>query len=111
MPRRPRARLKTRRPPPQPCANCQPGDARQMIGSEGPFCDRCAVALICAAHRDGWIMRAREVEARLVWRDDRPGYDVVVDGRRLSWEEFGAVLEPFEGWTFHLEMRDIDIAQ
>ena len=64
-----------------------------------------------AAHRDGWIMRAREVEGRLVWRDDRPGYDVVVDGRRLSWEEFGAVLEPFEGWTFHLEMRDIDIAQ
>jgi len=36
---------------------------------------------------------------------------MVVNGRRLSWEEFGAALEPFEGWTFRLEMRDIDTAQ
>jgi hypothetical protein len=64
-----------------------------------------------SAHRDGWIMRGMEVEGRLVWRDDGPGYDVVVDGRRLSWEEFGAALEPFEGWTFRLSIRDIDTAQ
>jgi hypothetical protein len=64
-----------------------------------------------AAHRDGWIMRSMEVEGRLVWRDDGPGYDVVVDGRRLSWKEFGAVLEPFEGWMFRLSIRDIDTAQ
>jgi hypothetical protein len=64
-----------------------------------------------AGHRDGWIMRGMEVEGRLVWRDERPGYDVVVDGRRLSWEEFGAALEPFEGWTFRLSMHDIDTAE
>ena len=64
-----------------------------------------------ATHRDGWIMRGMEVEGRLVWRDERPGYDVVVDGRRLSWEEFGAALEPFEGWTFRLSMHDIDTAE
>jgi hypothetical protein len=63
-----------------------------------------------ATHRDGWIMRSMQVEGRLVWRD-RPGYDVVVDGRRLSWEEFGAVLEAFEGWTFRLSIRDIETAQ
>jgi hypothetical protein len=62
-------------------------------------------------HRDGWIMRGKQVEGRLVWRDERPGYDVVVDGRRLSWDEFGAALQPFEGWTFRLSMRDIDIAR
>jgi hypothetical protein len=56
-------------------------------------------------------MRGMEVEGRLVWRDEKPGYDVVVDGRRLTWEEFGAALEPFEGWTFRLSMRDIDTAQ
>ena len=51
------------------------------------------------------------VEGRLVWREDGHGYDVVVDGRRLSWQEFGAVLEPFEGWTFRLSIRDIDAAR
>jgi hypothetical protein len=64
-----------------------------------------------ATHRDGWIMRGMEVEGRLVWRDDSPGYDVVIDGRRLSWEEFGATLEPFEGWTFRLSIRDSDSAR
>jgi hypothetical protein len=49
-----------------------------------------------------------------VWADDRPGYpgyDVVVDGQRLSWEELGAALEPFEGWTFQLSIRGIKRAE
>jgi hypothetical protein len=62
-------------------------------------------------HRDGWVMRDKEVEGRLVWRDDRPGYDVVVDGRQLTWEEFGDALEPFEGWTFRLSIRGIEAAK
>jgi len=52
----------------------------------------------------------REVDGRLVWRDGRPGYDVVVDGRRLTWKEFGDVLELFEGWTFHLSIQEIEAA-
>lgn len=62
-------------------------------------------------HRDGLIMRADEVEGRLIWRDDRPGDDVVVDGRRLTWEEFGDRLESFEGWTFRLSIHGIETAE
>lgn len=160
-----------RRPPPEPYTTCGAGDARRIIGREGPLCDRCADRLLSIAtgwpelddppppevfrgrdgvdhtmvyrvlrtpggieviaeeddwavedgyrfamlgthdadveamwdqlrskirsamrrqyleraeRRDGWIMRGMKVEGRLVWRDDGPGYDVVVDGRRLT---------------------------
>jgi hypothetical protein len=31
---------------------------------------------------------------------------VVVDGRSLSWEEFGELLNPYVGWTFHVQLGD-----
>ena len=62
-------------------------------------------------HRGGWIMRGMKVEGRLVWRGNGPGYDVVIDGRRLTWKEFGETLEPFEGWTFRLTIQDMDRAK
>src|SRR5919204_6500179 len=52
MPRPPRARSKTGRPPPEPCTRCHAGDARRIIGGEGPLCDRCADELISEA--TGW---------------------------------------------------------
>src|SRR5438105_14668134 len=52
MPRVPRTPSKSRRPPPEPCAKCHSGDARHMIGGEGPFCDSCADSLIATA--TGW---------------------------------------------------------
>jgi hypothetical protein len=36
----------------------------------------------------------------------RGPYSVVVDGRTLTWEEFGEALEPFEGWRFRLVIED-----
>jgi len=62
-----------------------------------------------------WIISDDDLLGRLVWNgnDDPFGggepYDVVVDGRRLSWEEFGRALEPFEGWEFRLSFRHEDI--
>ena len=57
------------------------------------------------------LMAGDELEGRLVWDDDgdtgKP-YAVVVDGRRLSWEDFGRALEPFEGWRFRIAMLDIE---
>jgi len=62
-----------------------------------------------ASRRSGWTLRDDEVAGRLVWSDEgdngRP-YDVVIDGRILSWEEFGTALESYEGWGFRLVIED-----
>lgn len=31
---------------------------------------------------------------------------LVIDGREVSWEQFGRMLIGFEGWQFKLEIRD-----
>jgi hypothetical protein len=49
------------------------------------------------------------VAGRLVSDSEREAgapYDVVVDGRTLSWDEFGQALESFEGWRFRLVIED-----
>ncbi len=52
------------------------------------------------------ILAGHEVTGRLVWSGEDKLYDVIVDGRRLSWSEFGRALEPFEGWEFRLAFQD-----
>jgi len=56
-----------------------------------------------------WIMSGDDLLGRLVWNEGGEPYDVVVDGRHLSWEEFGRALEPFEGWEFRLSFRREDV--
>lgn len=56
-----------------------------------------------------WIIAGDDLRGRLVWNEDGEPYDVVVDGRRLGWEEFGRALEPFEGWEFRLSFRHEDV--
>jgi hypothetical protein len=55
---------------------------------------------------DHWIIAGDDLTGRLVWREDGEPYGVVVDGRHLSWEEFGRTLEPFEGWEFRLTFAE-----
>ncbi len=55
---------------------------------------------------DHWIIAGDDLTGRLVWRDDGQPYGVVVDGRHLSWDEFGRALEPFEGWEFRLSFGE-----
>jgi hypothetical protein len=31
---------------------------------------------------------------------------VVIDGREISWEQFGRMLMTFEGWQFKLQILD-----
>ena len=60
-------------------------------------------------HRGGWLLAGDEVAGRLAWSEGREvgePYDVVIDGRTLSWEDLGRALEPFEGWRFRLVIED-----
>ena len=56
-----------------------------------------------------WIISDSDLRGRLVWSEQAGPYDVVVDGRRLTWEELGRALEPFEGWEFRLSFRAEDV--
>jgi hypothetical protein len=33
-------------------------------------------------------------------------FDVVIDGRTLTWSEFGQALHSFEGWRFRMTIED-----
>jgi hypothetical protein len=48
------------------------------------------------------------VRGLIEWDDAHDGRVpvVVVDGREITWEEFGRMLMTFEGWQFRLEIRD-----
>jgi hypothetical protein len=54
----------------------------------------------------GWRLAGGEVAGRLIWGPDGGPYRVVVDGRPLSWAQFGEALESFEGWRFRLVIDD-----
>lgn len=63
-------------------------------------------------HRDGWIASGQEIPGRLTYNqggDAGMPYDVVVDGRRLTWADLGRALEPFEGWAFRLVIEPMEV--
>lgn len=62
-------------------------------------------------HSGRLLLEGTEVEGRLVWDDDRElqsglPYAVAVDGKLLTWEEFGRTLEAYEGWRFKLSILE-----
>lgn len=54
----------------------------------------------------GWTLAGEDVSGRLEWDPDGGPYRVVIDGRSLSWEEFGLALGSFEGWRFRMVIED-----
>lgn len=52
------------------------------------------------------VMAGFDLCGRLEWQDGGPPYAVVVDGRMMSWEEFGLAMEPYEGWEFRISFRE-----
>jgi hypothetical protein len=63
-----------------------------------------------AEHGGGWrVTDGDEVLGRFIWSDEGAAgapFDVVVDGRTLSWEQFGEALSAYEGWNFRLLIED-----
>ena len=51
---------------------------------------------------------AQTVRGRIDWDDSAVARTplIVIDGREISWEEFGRMLTAFEGWQFKLEIVD-----
>ena len=49
------------------------------------------------------LVRARIVAPLL---PDAPGPDVLVDGDRMTWEELGRAMEPYEGWGLRAELTE-----
>jgi hypothetical protein len=57
----------------------------------------------------GWQVADEEVAGRFEYDPDtgtNGPHGVVIDGRYLSWQEFGAALSAFEGWRFRLLIED-----
>ena len=48
------------------------------------------------------------VRGRLAWDESQNGRVplLVIDGREITWTEFGRMLMTFEGWQFKLQIRD-----
>jgi hypothetical protein len=48
------------------------------------------------------------VRGKIEWDDSQDGSVPLlnVDGREITWQEFGRMLMSFEGWQFKLEIRD-----
>ena len=48
------------------------------------------------------------VRGRIEWKGSESASQpfVVIDGRRIEWNDFGAMLGAFEGWQFRLELVD-----
>ena len=56
-------------------------------------------------HYGGWQVAGLEVAGRVSCSTDGPP-DVVVDGRRLSWEELGQAVSSLDGWWFRMMFGD-----
>lgn len=78
----------------------------------GPLMERMrrALALQHLKHEKpfGWVIENMLVRGRISWDEEEDGRMplLVIDGREVTWEQFGRILTGFEGWQFKLEIRD-----
>jgi len=56
----------------------------------------------------GWGIADFLARGRITWDEEQDGHAplLVIDGREITWEQFGRMLMSFEGWQFKLEIHD-----
>ena len=88
------------------------GDPRDdLLGLLGRLIAKIRRALSTKHLKDatlGLQIADRVVQGRIEWDpdDDRRVPLLVIDGRQISWDEFGRMLMTFEGWQFKLNIVD-----
>src|SRR5439155_20586283 len=88
------------------------GDPEEdLLALLGKLIDKIRRALSVKHVRDGkYGLQVAEntVRARIGSdrTEDRRVPLIVVDGREVTWDQFGRMLMTFEGWQFKLEIRD-----
>jgi hypothetical protein len=85
------------------------GDLMVLLGK---LIEKMRRALSLKHIEDGKLGRQiadhQTVRGLVDWDDESDGRVrlLIIDGRRITWEEFGHMLMSFEGWQFKLEVRD-----
>ena len=48
------------------------------------------------------------VRGRIAWDDDADGQLplLIIDGKKVTWEEFGRMMMSYEGWQMKMEIYD-----
>jgi hypothetical protein len=88
------------------------GDPNEdLLALLGRLIDRMRRALSVRHVEDGEFglqIADKVVRARIEWDEAEDGRVplIVVDGREITWDQFGRMLMTFEGWQFKLEIRD-----
>jgi hypothetical protein len=59
-------------------------------------------------HMPGLHIADFMVRGRITWDDNEDGRlpMLVIDGKEISWDQFGRMVMGFEGWQFRLEIKD-----
>ncbi len=89
------------------------GPEDDLMGLFGKLIEKMRHALSIKHLEDGelglQITDHQIVRGLVEWDDASDGRMplLLIDGRQITWEEFGLMLMSFEGWQFKLEMRDI----
>ena len=61
-----------------------------------------------APHMPGLHITDFMVRGRITWDDNEYGRlpMLVIDGKKISWDQFGRMAMGFEGWQFRFEIHD-----
>jgi hypothetical protein len=87
-------------------------DPFELLGNLVQKIKRALATRHLAEHGCNLEIAGTIVRGRIEWDSGQEGGEsgrvpcVVVDGRRIDWNDFGAMLMAFEGWQFRVELVD-----